>query len=149
MAVEKPNKKFRQMEGRGVEDPVNIANINYNEASGGTKNMQVGPFLKPIKLGAGSYTTDATTARSVRKGTALAIYNHSGTAQAITCGDSSAMAALAHGVTDANGNVGIPCLPHGWTYLNTYEKQFIRTNSSNLMVFIIEDETYISSQRQG
>ncbi len=149
MAVEKPNKKIRQMDGRGVEDPANINNLTYNEASGGFKSIEIGPFFKPLRIGASSYTTDATTARAVKKGAMIAVYNNSGTIGAITCGDSAAMAALTVGATDANGNVGIPCAPNTWTYISTYEKQFIRTTAATLLTFIIEDETYISSQKQG
>lgn len=149
MAVEKPNKKIRQMDGRGVEDPANINNLTYNEASGSFKSIEVGPFFKPIRIGASSYTTDATTARAVRKGAIIAVYNNSGAVGAITCGDSSAMTALAAGATDSSGNVGIPCAPNTWTYIATNEKQFIRTTAATLLTFIVEDETYISSQKQG
>ena len=149
MAVEKPNKKIRQMDGRGTEDPANINNLTYNEASGGFKSIAIGPFFKPIRIGTSSYTTDASTARGVRKGAIIAIYNNSGTLGAVTCGDSTAMAALAAGVTDVNGNVGIPCAPNSWTYIATNDKQFIRTTAATMLTFIVEDETYISSQKQG
>jgi hypothetical protein len=149
MAVTKPDKKMRQMDGRDTTDPSNINNLTYNEASGGFKNLNIGPFLKPIRTGTNSYTTDATTARSVRKGSIIAIYNNSGTLGAITCGDSASMTALAAGATDTNGNVGIPCPPNTWTYIATNDKQFIRTTAATLLTFIIEDETYITSQKQG
>ena len=148
MSVEKPDKKIRQLSGRATEDAQSIANINYNEASGGTKNLSVGPFLKPLRVG-NTYTTDATTAKSVRKGTSLAIWNDSGAVGSITLGDSNAVTSLGHGVTDANGNVGIPMKPQDWTYINTYEKQWVIASAATLKVFIIEDETYISSQKQG
>jgi hypothetical protein len=149
MAVEKPDKKIRQIDGRDVQDPVNIVNVNYNEASGGNKNLQVGPFLKPIQIGTNSYTTDATTARSLRKGTILAIYNNSASLESITLGDTSGITSLAAGVTDTNGNVGIPMKPNDWTYINTYEKQWVIASSANLKVLIVEDESYISNYKQG
>lgn len=149
MAVEKPDKKIRQIDGRDVQDPVNIVNVNYNEASGGNKNLQVGPFLKPIQIGTNSYTTDATTARSLRKGTILAIYNNSASLESITLGDTSGITSLAAGATDTNGNVGIPMKPNDWTYINTYEKQWVIASSANLKVLIVEDESYISNYKQG
>jgi len=150
MAVIKPDNKIRQMDGRGITDPSNINNLTYNEASGGFKNLNIGPFLKPIFLAAtNSYTTDATTARSVRKGSIIAVYNNSSVLGAITCGDSPTMTALAAGATDSNGNVGIPCPPNAWTYIATNDKQFIKTTAITLLTFIVEDETYITSQKQG
>jgi hypothetical protein len=149
MSIQKPDKRIRQIDGRAVQDPVNIVNVNYNEASGGTKALQVGPFLKPIEIGTNSYTTDATTPRSLRKGTMLAIYNNSANLESITLGDTSGIVSLAVGVTDANGNVGIPMRPNDWTYINTYDKQWVVASSSNLKVFIMEDESYISNYKQG
>jgi hypothetical protein len=148
MAIQKPDKKIRQVDGRAIEDPLSIKNMVYNEASGAYKSIEIGPFLKPIRTGANSWTTDASTARSVRKGSVIAVYNNSGTLGAITCGDSPSMAALAAGATDSNGNVGIPCPPNSWTYISTNTKTFIRTTAATLLTFIVEDETYISSQKQ-
>ena len=149
MAVEKPDKKIRQIDGRGTEDPASINNLTYNEASGSFKSIEVGPFLKPIRIGASTWTTDATIARGIRKGAIIAVYNNSATLGAITCGDSAAMVALASGATDANGNVGIPCPPNSWTYISTNTKTFIRTTAATMLTFVVEDETYISSQKQG
>lgn len=144
--VQKPNKKIRQTNGNSVEDPVNITNLQYNEAAGAQKNLSVGPFLQPLKDGAGGFTTNATTARAIRKGTAIAIYNNGSTAQAVSFGDASTMAALAAGATDVNGNVGMVCRPNDWTYFNSDEKSWVRTDSANLIVYIIKDDTYISAQ---
>jgi hypothetical protein len=146
MAVNKPNKKIRQVDGRAIEDAASIANLTYNEAGGAQKNLQVGPFLKPLNNGSGGFTTNATAALSIRKGTSIAVYNNSGTAQAISFGDSSAMAALAAGVTDVNGNVGMACKPNDWSYFNSDEKSWIRADSGSLIVYLIKDESYISSQ---
>lgn len=149
MAVNKPDKKLRQLSAKGVEDPSAIDAITYNEASGAVKTLVVGPFLKPLNDGAGGFTTNATAAKSIRKGSSIAIYNTgTTTVQSVTFGDDSALAALAAGATDVNGKVGYPCGPREWSYFNSNEKSWIRTNSADLLVFIIEDETYITSQRQ-
>jgi hypothetical protein len=146
MAVNRPNKKIRQMSGRGVEDPANIANLTFNEASGGQKNLSVGPFLLPLNNGIGGFTTDATTARAIRKGSIVAVYNNSTSLHAITFGDNNTIAALAAGTTDVNGNVGLACRPNDWTYFNSDEKSFVRSTNAALLVYIIKDETYITSQ---
>lgn len=143
--VNKPNKIYRTTNGNAVEDPSNAANLTYNEASGAFKNIDVGPFLKPIFTN-GTYTTNATASTRLKTGISFAIYNNSGAVQAVTFSD-AAIPALGPGVTDVDGNVGIPCKPNDWTYLSNYEKPFIITNSANLLVFITQDDTYITSQR--
>ena len=145
MSVNKPKKKFRQVDGRAVEDPLNIANIIYNEASGAQKGVLVGPFLKPLFQG-GTYTTDATTAKAIYKGATIAVYNNSTILYAITFGDSASVLALAPGVTDVDGNVGLPCRPGDWTYFNSDEKTFVRSNNAALLVFVMKDESKITSQ---
>lgn len=147
--VNKPSKNIRQNDGNATEDPASIANLTYNEASGSSKQVPAGSVLKPIYLAAtNSYTTDATTARSIRKGSSLYIYNNSGTAYSVTFGKDAAMVALAIGAVDANGNVGIPCKANEWTYVGSFDNNWVRTNNAALIVLVLEDETYLSSQRQ-
>lgn len=148
MSVVKPNKKIRQVDGRAIEDAASIANLTYNEAAGAQKNLQVGPFLKPLNDGAGGYTTDASIARSIRKGSSIAVYNKSGSLLSVTFGDNNAVTALAAGVTDASGNVGHLCKGNDWSYFNSDEKSWIIADSANLVVYLIKDESYISSQGQ-
>lgn len=126
----------------GTVDPSSVATNTYNDAVGAQKNMDFGHHLLPIAAG-GVYTTDATAAKAVEKGKTLAIYNNSGTLESVTLGDTSGMAALAVGVTDVNGNVGIPCKANDWTYIATYDRQFVRTSSANLLVFVVKDETNV------
>jgi hypothetical protein len=147
MAVNKPKKVFRQVDGRATEDYHNIVNLQYNESAGSVKATEVGGHLKPLNDGAGGFTTNAATARAVRKGTSLAIFNSSTTAvHAVTLSDSTTQAALAAGATTTTGLVGVPCAPLSWTYLPTNEKTVVRTNNAELLVFIIHDESYITSQ---
>lgn len=146
MAVQKANKKIRQVKGRDTEDLGQINNIVYNESSGAFKAISGGPNLIPLNNGSGGFTTNATTARAIPKGTTLAIYNNGTTAQSLTFGDNSGMAALAIGATDVNGNVGCACEPGDWSYYNSYDKTWVRTDSANLIVYIVRDESYITLQ---
>lgn len=148
MAVQPANKKFRQTKGNTVEDVLNIGNLIYNKASGAQKNVAVGPHLKPLINDASvpSYTTNATVVKSVRPGTALAIYNNSGTVASITLGEDNTIASLAAGVTDAAGHVGVPCTPNSWTYISVFDKRFVIASSANLLVFVMEDDTYIAEE---
>lgn len=121
-----------------------VDNLMFNKFSGGQKNEQIGSHLKPLKADATTFTTDATTARSLpTKGRSLAIYNNSGTLYAVTLGDDSSVVALASGVTDASGNVGIPCKPNDWTYVSCFDKQFVISQNASLLVFMAEDDTTI------
>ena len=148
MAVQKNRKPIRQVDGRAVEDVANIQNLTFNEAAGATKNLSVGPFLRPLNDGAGGFTTNATAVKSVRKGTSLAIYNNSGTLGSITFGDDNTVSVLASGATNAAGDVGHPCKQNDWSYFNSNEKGFLITSSASLLVFIIEDETFITIQQR-
>lgn len=124
-------------------DPGQIERNIYNNAAGAQKNAEVGRHLVPINTGS-AFTTDCTTARSLpSKGRNIAVYNNAGAVGAVTLGDSAAMAALAAGATDAQGNVGIPCAPGEWTFIACNEKQFVRTTAATLLVFLIEDDSSI------
>lgn len=126
-------------------DPSSIANQTYSESAGAQKNTEVGRHLVPLKSDGTTYTTDATTVRALpSKGKNLAIYNNSTILYAVTLGSNSSIAALASGVTDANGNVGIPCEKEGWTYIACNDKQYVITQNAALMVFLIEDDSSIS-----
>lgn len=139
------NKKIRQMKGSTTQDVLNGASLTFNRASGAQKNMIVGAHLKPLLVDPSipSYTTDATTAKSIRPGSLLAVYNNSGTVGSITIGDDSSVAALAVGATNSSGAVGIACKPNDWTYLSTFDKRFVRSSAATLLVYIVEDDTYI------
>jgi hypothetical protein len=146
MAIIKPNKKIRQIDGRAVEDAAGIANLIYNEVAGAQKNMQVGPFLTPLNDGTGGFTTDATSALSIRRGSSVAVYNKSTSLLSVTFGDTSAVASLSAGIADVSGNVGLACRPGDWTYFNSDEKGWIVAESADLLVYLIKDESYITYQ---
>jgi hypothetical protein len=146
MSVRKPKKFVRKQNSEAVEDAANVSALTYNRYAGAFKNLEVGPMLEPLDNGSGGFTTNATAAKGVRKGSTIAVYNNGGTLQSLTLGTSIAVAALAAGVADANGQVGYPCRPNDWTYLNSGEFGFLIANSANLMVFVIRDDTNVEVQ---
>ena len=136
----------RQIDQAGLSDPSSIDSITYNYPSGGNKNMSVGPHLLPIPAGA-TWITDVSTVTGLpAMGLNLAVYNKSGTVASLTIGNSPSLASLALGVVDASGNVGVACPPNAWTYLSTGANQWIISSSNNLVVYIIEDFTYITRE---
>jgi hypothetical protein len=146
MAVQPANKKIRQMKGQTHEDVLNAGALTFNRQSSGQKNMPVGPHLRPHKNSSGSFTTNFTAVQALKLGTLLAVYNNSGTVQALTLSDDGAVAALAAGATNPGGDVGIACKPNDWTYISAYDKRFARADSANLFVYIVADDTYITNE---
>lgn len=142
-----PAKNIRNIQGRKVEDQPVIINNQYSNSAGAEKNTEVGRCLVPLNINGSTYTTDATTARRLpSKGRNVAVYNNSGTVQSLTVGDRdiAAMVALAVGAVDnATKRVGIACKPNDWTYIACYEGQDVITDSANLLVYLIEDDSYI------
>jgi hypothetical protein len=142
----------RVVPGANTMDPSSIANNQYNDAAGSQKVSEVGRHPLPfpyISGGAVAYTTNLTTALPLpKKGMGLAVYNNSGAVHAITLGESatSPAAALAAGVTDADGHVGIPCAPNSWTYIATGLKNWVISDSALLLVFLISDNSLIVNQ---
>lgn len=140
----------RNQEGQAILDPASIEGLSYNNAAGSRKSSEVGRHLLPLGDGAGAFTTNATVIKVLPAlGKNLAVYNNSGTVASITLGESSGQASLAVGATDASGHVGIPCQPNAWTYIACNMSQWVIASSANLLVFIIDDETYIRQQSQN
>jgi len=137
----------RQIAGNNIVDPGLIDALLYSEASGARKSSEVGRHLLPLGDGASGFTTDATTARVLPSGGRnLAVYNNSAAVHAVTLGESSAQAALAAGATDGTGHVGIPCPPATWTYIACAGSNWVITDSATLLVFLIDDNTYIRQE---
>lgn len=142
---------IRVIPGGRILDPSNIDNLEYNNQSGATKTAEVGRYLVPLKYVSGgtvTYTTDASTARIVDNlGTNLAVYNNSSSLGSITLGPGpSAPTSLAAGVTNATGQVGIPCMPNSWTYIAMYKNQWVISSASTLLTFIIDDNSNIKQE---
>jgi hypothetical protein len=144
---------IRTVPGFNNIDPNAIENNTYNDAAGSRKVSEVGRHNLPFPMisgGTTAYTTNLTTALPLpKKGMGLAIYNNSGTVHSVTLGESvsSPAAALAAGVTDAAGHVGVPCTPNAWTYVATGTKTWVITDSASLLVFLISDNSEIVNQQ--
>jgi len=139
-------KNIRQLPGKKIEDQPTIVNNQYSNSAGAEKNTEVGRHLIPLNLAAGTYTTDATTARRLpSKGRNIAVYNNAGAVGSITLGDGVvALASLAPGVVDnATKRVGIACKPNDWTYIACYEQVEVIASANTLLVYLIEDDSYI------
>lgn len=137
----------RNVPGNKVKDTAIIANLIYSESSGAQKNSEVGRYLVPLKSDATTYTTDATTARALPSpGRNLAVYNNNTAIGAVTLGTDSTVSALAAGVVDASGNVGIACKPGDWTYIACSEKSWVKSTAATLLVYLIEDDSFIRAE---
>jgi hypothetical protein len=140
----------RQIQGDQSRDPSSVELLTYSEKSGARKSVNLGPALLPLAA-AGSNTTNATTPVALPSaGVQLAIYNNSGTVQAVTVGDST-MAPQASGAVQTLGSptapfVGVPCMPNAWTYLSSAQWNYVAATSANLLVFLVDDPTYIVAQ---
>lgn len=139
-------KNIRNLNGYSVQDPAIIDNLTYNPQAGANKVAEVGRRLIPIPQSAGTFTTNVSTLTTLPMlGLNLAIYNN-GSLASITLGRASTVASLAPGVTDANGNVGVPLMPNSWTYLACGTSQFVISSASTVLVFIIDDTSYIQQE---
>lgn len=140
-------KTIRNIQGKKVADIPEIQQFVYSNAAGAEKNTDVGKKLVPLSIDGATFTTDATTARKLpSKGRNIAVYNNSAAVHAITTGnrDEAAMVALAAGAVDnATKRVGIACEPNAWTYIALYEDQDVIADSNLLLVYLIEDDSFI------
>lgn len=138
-------KTQRNLQGYDVRDPSIIDNLKYNEAAGADKNMSIGPKLIPLGDGAGGFTTDASTVKILPKGGAnLVIFNKSATvAYSATVGDSSVSAQAIGAVQAGTQFVGVACPPNTYTYISCGNDNYVVTNNNNLVVYLIDDNTYM------
>lgn len=142
-------KNNRVLDIGSLQDPYQIAAIEYNPAAGAEKVLIVGPRLIPIPVvtaGTPGWTTNASTTVALPSlGLNLAIYNNSGAAGSVTTGDIG-VTSLAIGAVDANGNTGVACPPNAYTYVSMGAHQYVVTSASTLIVYIIEDPTRIAQE---
>jgi len=138
----------RNFPGNKTQDPGAIDMLQYNNAAGARKSMNMGQHLLPLAVpGVGNgYTTNASSAPYALPGAgkSVAVYNNSGSMGAIVLGTSSSITALSAGATDSNGNVGLPCPPNSWTTFASGYANWIITSASTLLVFLVNDETSIT-----
>ncbi len=140
-------KNTRVVDIKYLNSPYDADIMEYNPPSGGCKSLRVGPHLLPIPTGLNTWTTTPTTATGLPLlGMTLYVYNNSGTAGSITVGQSAAVTSQAIGGIDANGNVGVACPPNAYTYVSMGQNQWVITSSSSLIVYIVEDPTWIAQE---
>jgi hypothetical protein len=137
----------RNIKGNKIQDPSIIDAMVYNNAAGSRKSSEVGRHLLPLGDGLGAFTTDASSRRVLpSKGVCLAVYNNSAALGSITLGEDNTVVSLAAGATDASGHVGIPCTPNRWTYIACAEQNWVISSAATLLVFLIDDDTFISQE---
>lgn len=144
-----PQIKNRAIPGDQTRDPAIIELLTYNEKSGARKSVNVGNALIPLGDGAGGFTVDATTRRSLGTGGKnLAIYNNSAAVHSVTVGDVTVTAQAAGGIQNSSGNifVGVPVPPNSWFYLSAAQWNYVIADSAALLVYLIDDPTYINTQ---
>ncbi len=136
----------RTLDGSYSVDPSSIELLTYNPRSGARKSVEVGRALLPLGDGAGGYTTNAATPKILPSaGKDLAIYNTAGAVGSVTVGDNTMVpqAAGAVQISGTNVFVGVPCPPGTWTYLAAGQWNWVATSAATLLVFIIDDPTFI------
>jgi hypothetical protein len=138
----------RAIPGDQQRDPSLIDLLEYNEPTGAKKSLSIGPHLCPLGDGAGGFTTDASTARALPKsGCNLAIFNKStSTAYSVTLGNSSVAAQAIGAIQAGTQQVGVACAANSWTYVSAYPESFVVTNNNNLVVYVIDDPTFVVVQ---
>ena len=120
-----------------------IEDLKFNAPAGADKVISGGHHLLPIPTG-NTYTTAATTRIAVGKGVTLAIYNNTAGTLSATVGDIT-VTSQAVGAVQANTDfVGIALKPNDYTYLNTYNKDYVIVSAAGAIVYIVKDETNIS-----
>lgn len=124
-------------------DTFSVQSNIYNQYAGGEKNLQVGPYLKPICLEGGTFTTDATTARKIGAGAQVAIYNNSASAATARFSELNTVTAGVAGAVDAEGKPSIILKPNDWTYLSSGEDSWLITSAATCLVYIIKDDSYM------
>lgn len=136
----------RQMNPNALSSPYDADSLSFNQASGARKTLPTGPHLLPIPSGAGTWTTNVTTATNLgMMGLNIAVYNNSGSVGTVTIGNSSSITSQAIGASDANGNVGVPCTPNSWTYLSMGTNSWIIASAATLFVYLYDDNTWITT----
>lgn len=143
-------KNIRNLPSDKVQDPSSISNLTYSNTAGANKNTEVGRHLLPIPVvtaGVLSYKTNVTVATVLPcKGRNLAVYNNAGAVGSITLGEDATITALAAGVADATGHVGIACPPNDWTYIACGEQNWVIGTAATLLCYLIDDDTSVKQE---
>ena len=139
--------KINRVVGKQVQDHHSIPAVEYNMPAGAKKVAEVGRRLLPIPTGAGTWTTNITTATGLpAMGKNLAVYNNSGSVGSVTVGNDNTVVSAVAGSVDANGNASIPCPPNAWTYIACGPQQWVVGSAATLLAYLIDDDTYIRQE---
>lgn len=139
--------KKRKVDGVRISDSDFISNMSFNEKAGARKITEVGRKLIPLKSNATTFTTDASTARALpAAGKNIAVYNNSNAIKAVTFGEDGTITALAAGATDASGHVGLACPANSWSYFAAGESVYVIATDATTLVYLIDDDSYISQE---
>lgn len=117
-----------------------IASLQFNAYAGASKSMQTGPDFR--KVGSNNFTSGQTAASglSVATGSMLWLYNNDSVVHFFTLSTNSAVAAPSAFAS------GCPLAPGSWFQVSTGENSTIRTDSANVGVYIVNDDTALVDQ---
>ena len=135
--------KERKIKGTKVRDSGDILNLQYNEKAGAEKNMDVGGALIPLNAETTPTTAANAAAVAVGAGKTLALYNNAAAVASVTIGDSTVVSQAPGAVQAGKKWAGIPVPPNSWHRVSMGENTHIITSAATLLVFIVEDDTYI------
>lgn len=139
----------RAIDEAGNGSPYDADVIENNYQSGAKKVLTVGPHLIPIPTSSPTVFTTNVSGTPVglpKLGLNLAIYNNAGAVGTVTIGNTPSITSQAIGASDTAGNVGCACPPNAWTYLSMGNNRWVISSAATLIVYLIEDSTFISAQ---
>lgn len=138
--------KINRVVGKQVQDHHSIPAVEFNQPSGAKKITEVGRRLLPIPTSTTPTCNVVAATALPAQGKNIAVYNNASTLATITVGSDATVTAQAAGTVDVNGNPGIPCAPNSWTYIACGPQQWIIASTATLLVYLIDDDTYIRQE---
>ncbi len=126
-------------------DQGSVGSIEHSPYSGAERNAEVGNHLKPIPTSDTTWTTNCSTVKGLsKKGYNLAVYNNSSSVGSITLGSDASVTSQAPGAVEAlTGNVGIACPANSWTMVACWDKQWVISSASTILVYLIADDSSV------
>jgi hypothetical protein len=141
-------RRIKRRHGNPAHATGESINNAYSDQAGAMKISNVGHKLQPLPTSDGSGTTAANAAAvKVGMGCSLALYNNNAALATATFGDASVASQAAGAVQAGTKSVGIPLKPNEWTYLNSWNHEWLITSAATVLVFIIDDSTHASEQK--
>lgn len=122
----------RNVDGRALEGPHEISNVEHNSMAGAKKTLEVGPALR--------YVSVTTTAVKVCPGDQLYIFN-TGALGYVKMGETSGVTAAT-----APGADAFPCLAGQFTVYSAADYNYI-IGSTALHLYILRDESVVRKNK--